>query len=301
MITDIFKLKKNSWHLKLMNWIWGFDHNNFRNMCPYFWLSIFNIIFLIPIGSVKLFVDFCKWFMVHVNDWFNAYTNYCEEKEEIWHKKMLEKFQEELNSGKTSFLEKFYLYHIDKINLSKKYRTFWWNNVPVSTKEKIINLVSGKVKDRINIEAQRTYTKEQRIAKLAVNIKRGAKIVSYFLVLGLLYLVYMLAKLLISLNWVKIWSTFLYLLMKVGLYTGMILGALIIFIGLILLIRYLWCAFGNYCIPCEENRNKFGNGFKSGFKIIFLPFVWLIKGLITFIDLIIALKKNNCPGIDWED
>lgn len=44
MIKDIFTFKKKSWHMQLMTLIWGFEYYNFRNMCPYFWLSVLNIL-----------------------------------------------------------------------------------------------------------------------------------------------------------------------------------------------------------------------------------------------------------------
>lgn len=44
MIAEYFTLKKNSWHVKLMKEIWGYTHRDFPNMCPYFWLSIFNVL-----------------------------------------------------------------------------------------------------------------------------------------------------------------------------------------------------------------------------------------------------------------
>lgn len=57
MFKDVFVLSKNSWHLKLMKYMWGFTHKDFSHICPYFWLSIFNVI----ISPIFLPVKFIIW------------------------------------------------------------------------------------------------------------------------------------------------------------------------------------------------------------------------------------------------
>lgn len=54
MFKDTFVLKKNAWHMKLMTYIWGLKHYHFSHLCPYFWLSIFNVIIspvFLPVNS----------------------------------------------------------------------------------------------------------------------------------------------------------------------------------------------------------------------------------------------------------
>lgn len=63
MFKDIFTLKKTSWHAKYMYWIWNFYPEEFRNMCPYFWLSVFNVVFSPIIIPIKLVFFGILWFV----------------------------------------------------------------------------------------------------------------------------------------------------------------------------------------------------------------------------------------------
>ena len=46
MFFDEIKLSKKSWHFKLMKFTWGQNTPNLWSFCPYFWLTIFNLIIL---------------------------------------------------------------------------------------------------------------------------------------------------------------------------------------------------------------------------------------------------------------
>lgn len=48
------KLSVNSWHAKLIKWVFGFDPEDFNNLCPYFWLLIASILFVIPVTPFRL-------------------------------------------------------------------------------------------------------------------------------------------------------------------------------------------------------------------------------------------------------
>jgi hypothetical protein len=63
MIKDVFILKKNSWHARLMKFTWNLDFYDFSHMCPYFWLTIFNMIifpvtFFFKVIAVSVFKAF---------------------------------------------------------------------------------------------------------------------------------------------------------------------------------------------------------------------------------------------------
>lgn len=38
-----FKFKRNSWHVKLIKYIWGYDSHDFPYVCNYFWLAVFTV------------------------------------------------------------------------------------------------------------------------------------------------------------------------------------------------------------------------------------------------------------------
>lgn len=40
--------------MSMMTYIWGLKHYDFSHICPYFWLSIFNLIIIIPLFLIKL-------------------------------------------------------------------------------------------------------------------------------------------------------------------------------------------------------------------------------------------------------
>ena len=46
MFFDEVKLSKKSWHYVLMKFTWGKNTPQLWSFCPYFWLSIFNVIIL---------------------------------------------------------------------------------------------------------------------------------------------------------------------------------------------------------------------------------------------------------------
>lgn len=54
MFKDVFVLKKTSWHVKMMKYVWNLDYKDFSHMCPYWWLSVFNaVIGLWVVGFFK--------------------------------------------------------------------------------------------------------------------------------------------------------------------------------------------------------------------------------------------------------
>lgn len=87
MIKDVFVLKKGSWHSRLMKYTWNLSHKDFSHICPYFWLSIFNVIIcpvFLPLKFlfkkclpfVGMYVGlFLKWVMRNVCDFFDTIGN----------------------------------------------------------------------------------------------------------------------------------------------------------------------------------------------------------------------------------
>lgn len=64
MFKDVFVLKKTSWHVKMMKYIWNLDYKSFSHMCPYWWLSVFNVLIaFIPVFLVKEGYRLLKWIL----------------------------------------------------------------------------------------------------------------------------------------------------------------------------------------------------------------------------------------------
>ncbi len=99
-------LSPSSWHMRYMHWIWGYTHNNFRNMCPYAWLTVFNISFAIPIITFKLLYKMCEKLVKQLAYLADVYEKHCTQKEKEWYEQMLKKITEELeNDKKNGILE----------------------------------------------------------------------------------------------------------------------------------------------------------------------------------------------------
>src|SRR5574343_116734 len=56
-------LKKNSWHVKLLNWMWDFEPS-FENACPYYWTLNLSIQILPVFIIFKLFAYFLHFIEV---------------------------------------------------------------------------------------------------------------------------------------------------------------------------------------------------------------------------------------------
>jgi hypothetical protein len=114
MFRDVFVLKKAAWHCRLMRYIWGLSHDDFSHICPYFWLSIFNVIVspvLLPImfgfRSILPFIGkytykFSRWVFVGItetlDDWGQRMDAYTQRQYEIWEQKHLEALRKQRDS-----------------------------------------------------------------------------------------------------------------------------------------------------------------------------------------------------------
>ena len=120
MFKDVFKVKKTSYHARMMKYIWNLDYYNFSHMCPYFWLSIFNhfiIVFVFIFKQVYrlVFVKFVRFMLEmlmsvheHINDYFDEIEQQKLQKKAYYyieHPEILGKF-------KYRYIDKF----LDKIN-----------------------------------------------------------------------------------------------------------------------------------------------------------------------------------------
>ncbi len=298
MIKDTFVFSKNSWHMKLMTWIWGYTTQDFRNMCPYFWLSVFNILFIIPIVVVKLLGKGFGYLFDFISYLIDTYSEYCTAKEQAWVQEMLAEVKKDLNAKKADspILEKLYNYEVGDNKVPKKYRELLYQ-LGRKQRSTLYNLGVESVLSKRATESAKPKTNSQAIAKLTVYIKLAVKILVYIgLAVGAFYLVKFviyLFSLTANIDWYKVAHLFTILgECLLGLIIGVIVSVLIV-----KFVQYLGCKFGKYCVPCERKRNKINSFFQFLGRVLVLP----IKGIIYIVEVIIALKKDNCPGIEWKD
>jgi hypothetical protein len=300
MIKDTFTFSKNSWHIRLMKWIWDYDHRNFRNMCPYFWLTVFNVIFFVPIAAFKIFVAILRFVGYLLDKVYTPFERYCEKREYDWIEKMSQQIKNEAESGLS--LDEYY----DKLYLKKSSSRFYklYSKLPWEIREKIDEDKQHKeYLKRVESREQQQFrsinhkSREQKIGELTVYIKKVVWILGVALAGAVLWLLGKFVMWTFTWPWSKIGDFSLKVLMCVGVF---LIGAGVAFL-LSKLVSFLWCRLGKYCIPCESRRSKFGAFFTAIGRGIVNFFCSIGRGTVFIVELIIAIKKENCPGLEWKD
>lgn len=62
--NKLIKITDKDWHYRLIKFCWGIDPMMFKNLCPYFWLSIASIFVCIPISLYKS-IKWCVLSLLH--------------------------------------------------------------------------------------------------------------------------------------------------------------------------------------------------------------------------------------------
>jgi hypothetical protein len=116
MFQDTFTVKKSSYHVKLMYYIWKLDYKDFSHMCPYWWLSVFNHIIIIPLFVFKFTLSVLVKAFKFLVDVFGVIS----EKLNLYFDKLEEeRFEKE---------KQYYLEHPEKLlDVSKKKREKFTN------------------------------------------------------------------------------------------------------------------------------------------------------------------------------
>lgn len=258
-----FTLNKNGWYVKLMMWTWGMSQKEamFTNMCPFFWLTILNIL-IIPITLVSKPI---AWLFRFIDDQTTKNFN-----------KFCIKLQLELLSSEEKCIE------FAKLDLSKhsKHSRFyydWLGDKDSELKLKLYKLrmeyskpLSHKIKEEKPSKVMKT-TKSILLGLMPIiKIIGTILMVCFFLsLLGLIGLIiYVIIEAIIN-NQVN-WRPILAIL-------GIILSAFGI-AGLILILA---------------NQTSF-------FKKVAIPFIWLWKGIVIIFQFLYNTYKNNCPGLNFK-
>lgn len=336
-MNDIFVLKKNSWHTKLMKFIWNYNYTDFPNMCPYFWLTVFNcllvIVGCIPYGIYRIFKPLFITISNTTSDISSGFEQYCQDRKKNW----LDNFVNSLLSEDPSSFEKLekdgklannarfesqILYYarytsynrselsgFDKETLDKIFtlrENFKRWDALQEVKRHQRELFLSKQRNREQIAKQEAIERRKKIGQITVKLKFLFKIIGGLMAAGSIYLLgfffYKIGIWLFGLNY----TALLPVLLKM---TIIVVSAFTI-VGFVFLlvksIRFLSCKFGKYCIPCENRRNKLNNFFKWLFidnlvmNNLYKLSLYLVNGIKEFFAIIKMLYKNNCPGIHWE-
>jgi len=74
-------------------------------------------------------------------------------------------------------------------------------------------------------------------------------------------------------------------------------------LNLVLIGKFIGLWIGDLHDYLSEGKryNRFFNKLGKFLLVLAKPFVWLWKGLVYIWMILVAIKQNNCPGIDWKD
>lgn len=344
MIKDVYKINKDGWAMKLMHFIWGYTYRDFPNMCPFFWLSLLNVMIVILIGIPYLLfklTDFvlgkpCMLLIKGIGEYTKSskekVTKYCDDQKDNWTKNFLSRLESGDEKAFAAFstskkvrnkIEEYdywlcdaikhkeYAHNVrtSNITLAKKLNKLYeeWK-VKEKAKQKLIHELTVKKWNIIHEKEIQAKARRQEIAKMTVKLQFVFKGLAYVFgtagIILALYLLGSLAMLLTTLPWgpIMMWTF-------VGLIVAFcILSAYVIVYYFVKLVQYLICTWGPYCIPCEERRESIGNFFGAivdGIVWLLKPLgrglYWLGRGIKSLWELLMMIKANNCPAIDWKD
>ncbi len=287
MIKDVFVLRKSSWHMKLMKWIWNLDYRDFSHICPYFWMSVANVI-IVPIVA---FFRGLVWLLKHTIDWIIDAIEACvENRYQRWVDSIKDN-PDEFLSKSAKLCKKDYN---EISNLLFDYNRFPDPVQRLKYYEKLVEARREWEAQRVAKEsrgslrsAQAALTRKQRINTVVKYVKPVAVTIGWGLMIALaIVILFLLWKLIVVISTVpaKSWKTF-------GLVViGFLAGALIV-LGLFAFLR--WAVTRIACsVPSET---------PGWVKAIGIPFKWLFTGIATLWDIVTTMASNSCPFIDWED
>lgn len=329
MIKDVFKLKKNAWHAKLMKFTWNLSYNDFSHMCPYFWLSAFNLVIFPFVLIIK---GLCyRVIILSIKDALDSMSTYFEERaikaQKEWEEELLAKIK-----STPSIWEELYKIDLDE-KKNRKFRKFingaYYKSVDSETYWATIDKFND-AKDRIAKLRQERANAEslKALEKMKLKAKRDAKLVDQAvrnkqrinailkyakpIVKGLMYFVgglivlaavFGLYKLVIVLANLphKTWINFRNAALLIG---AIIVGAVILYFIVRAIID--WVVNLKF-VQNYSNKPRKPSVILKVFKIIlypfriFLIFAWLADKIGDGIVFMLQMVRDNCPAIKWED
>lgn len=339
MFKDTFKLRKSSWHAKLMKYTFNMDAKDFDHLCPYFWMTIFNIIIFPIFGPIKFIIKtvfglWVKTFFEYVAD---SLENYKEKKRQ----KLIKQYEVLFKQGDYNIIKNlnldrdcpatdaFYnLQHelrtkvrdqqdiiIEKENEEKeKEKEKKKSKKPVFVLKSVIQTDEELERKKL-LEKERKIKIKQKITKIVLIIKPLIRLFVYFIASSfILVALYFFYKFIIILTEVK---------PKYYINIGRTIGLVLIAFAGIFILYLLVTALLNYLVVVRRKKIKYKEkkvkkeykiikNLKTIFKYVVLPFIFIFKyifkafaklgkALKEFIQIIKQIYKKECPAIDWED
>jgi hypothetical protein len=324
MIKDIFTLKKKSWHHYLMEFLWGLTYKNFPNMCPYFWLTVVNVIIsplAVPLWAIIKLI-------VRASNALNEYITRVQEENAL---ERLEAMRKSLETGKPNkdllillkdsnweslsrserrkyndsyFPSRYGLCNTYELN--QKFHKLLNEREKLRDEERYKKRVAAAIAYHESIRKQQAArakfapvlepikstakSTQELIAYWVVGIKKAFKYI-FWAIIGIV--TFKTFYFLGALHWDRLpWDDIMLILFGMGIVIATAVVILLIGWGIWALIGviYVWLA----------DKDMTPYWLINFFKFIFKPLVWLVSGIGKLWGILMALKSDNCPGIDWE-
>lgn len=280
MFVESFKLRKNSWHMSLMTYIWGFRARDFSHICPYFWLSILNLIIIIPYFVLRIvFAKFLWGGLGWLIDGMSEYLTRVEER----------KFAELYSSVKVDPLAKEEALHLCTNEWYKFTQSFkyvdWDLYQEMEDRRRTVLILKVERKEAAEIKSyERTIKRKARITKLVNFIRPLLTLLAWALGAAVIGFV----------GWILYYVVlfFMHIHYHINLYA--VLKWIGIVVGFILLIWAIIRVVGWLVLKMKCTIRP------SWMRHLLKPFKWFFQGIGLLIKIIVQMIKNNCPAIDWE-
>ena len=318
---DSFKLKRSSWHMSMMNYIWGLEHYDFTHMCPYFWLSILNLLLIIPTSLIRwLIIKPIKFLAKHLGKFFTALENRLDAAEDRKIVRMINYLKEDKEAAIIKY-SKLCKKDFNRLLKYTGYRNSYWGKLPIPGTDDYFE--DSEVAHRLRLERQKFKDNEkQRFAFLKVKVTNSYKpklrnpsltnketinklnkiakpigtflmyLVGLLLAAGVCWLLYKFYFWIID---IKITEDSLHIAKRILKF--ILIGAT----SIVFLIAFIYLIYHYVCTCAVKDF------IKRVISFIAIPFIWLLKfimwlfsGLVIIKNAIYTTYKNECPPIDWE-
>jgi hypothetical protein len=335
MIKDVFTLSKSAWHARLMMYIWRLSYRDFSHMCPYFWLSAFNVVIFVSFAVVKTLIQGIVAIGYKIDDGLEAFSNYIDSRIARWEdsfyatlekdpKKWEDLYKLDLSkrcNRKYSHFIRSKLYDTDRTKFTDfwtKYNEFKWERQAKESAEEIEKTRLKQEAERIQWEkdapkraaaAERAKLKKARALNNKIRINSILKVVKPIMQ----WFIYLIASALALLA--------LFGIFKVLMLTALIKHKFWVGLGVvsewflagsssIIMIAFIviWCVKNiHITLGCktQDRLDAFGIGLAKIFiflwKIVsYLP-IKLGKGIYRAIVFMGQMISDNCPAIQWKE
>jgi hypothetical protein len=321
MIKDVFVLSKNAWHAKLMYFIWKYDYRDFPSMCPYFWLSVLNVIIVIflgiPYGIYRILKPFCRFIGDMCSSLSNIVDEYCENRAQKWMDAFIDRLREGdegawkkynsdanvrekidystpegklLYNAKHGYSTKTLIEDNEELKALRiqfdKYmeeERIRQNLIRQKEHEKELARAKARENKRVQDNYDRGIQRRKRIGRITVKIQKAFKFLGYLLACaGIALAVYLVYLLGVWLSKVNWVSVGTTVLEFLKL-----IGFLGLGLGVLFVIgkggHYLMCRYGRYCIPCKSRQRKIKRFF--GFLGYLKYLLYIFKPVLWFFTM----------------